>query len=149
MDSYTPEQYAIMERLESGLLYQDLNDREQEIVRYLDDAYLAQPRAYIQDGYYELSQEGCRVLSAHRQELFRIQEEERRQQEQLEESRLAADRKARDEAAQREEDKKFQTRLSILSATYSQLLTLLLGALIANLDRLIPLLIRIIKSIVH
>lgn len=149
MDSYTPEQYAIMERLESGLLYQDLNDREQEIVRYLDDAYLAQPRAYIQDGYYELSQEGCRVLNAHRQELFRIQEEERRQQEQLEESRLAADRKARDEAAQREEDKKFQTRLSILSATYSQFLAFLSGALLTNLDRLIPLLIRIIKSIVH
>lgn len=149
MDSYTPEQYAMMERLKSGLLYQDLNDREQEIVRYLDDACLAQPRAYIEDGYYELSQEGCRVLGAHRQELFHAQEEERRQQEQLEERRLAADRKARDEAAQREEDKKFQTRLALFSATYSQLLTLLLGALLANLDRLIPLLIRIIKSIVH
>ena len=54
---YTSEQYALMERLESGLLYQNLTEKEQEILRYLDESSLTQPRAYIEDGYYELSQE--------------------------------------------------------------------------------------------
>lgn len=46
---YTSEQYALMERLESGLLYQNLTEKEQEILRYLDESSLTQPRAYIED----------------------------------------------------------------------------------------------------
>ena len=144
---YTSEQYALMERLESGLLYQNLTEKEQEILRYLDESSLAQPRAYIEDGYYELSQEGQRTLDAHRQELLIAQEQKRRQKAKLNERRRTADRKARDQAAQRKEDKKFQIFLSLFSATYSQILAFLLGALLSNLDRLAPRVVQIIDTI--
>ena len=144
---YTREQYALMERLERGLLCQDLAEREQEIFCYLDSLRIVQPREDIEEGYAQLSQYGRRVLAARRQELLIAQEQKRRQKTKLNDRRRVADRKARDQAAQRKEDKKFQVLLSLLSATYSQVLAFLLGALLTNLDRLVPCVTRIVNAI--
>ena len=100
---YTSEQYALMERLESGLLYQNLTEKEQEILRYLDESSITQPRAYIEDGYYELSQEGQRTLDAHRQEQLSLQQQ--------------SQEKARDNAEQKADkhsDRVFQVFLVFL-----------------------------------
>ena len=100
---YTSEQYALMERLESGLLYQNLTEKEQEILRYLDESSITQPRAYIEDGYYELSQEGQRTLDAHRQEQLSLQQQ--------------SQEKARDKAEQKADkhsDRVFQVFLVFL-----------------------------------
>lgn len=67
--TYTSDQYAILQRLESGLMYDDLTEAEREVLRYLDQSGLVQPRADIRDGYYTISQAGARVLAERRAEL--------------------------------------------------------------------------------
>lgn len=71
--TYTSGQYAILQRLESGLMYDDLTEAEREVLRYLDQSGLVQPRADIRDGYYTISQAGARVLSAYRENAARTE----------------------------------------------------------------------------
>ena len=59
---YTAQQYALMESLKSGLIYDDQAPEIQDILRYLQDQGSAQPKSYIEDGYYELSEDGKRIL---------------------------------------------------------------------------------------
>lgn len=124
---YTAQQYALMESLKSGLIYDDQAPEIQDILRYLQDQGIAQPKAYIEDGYYELSEDGKRILEDHRHKLLaakietrrqlqelRDREEEKqlaRQEQQMKESQEAA-KEARDEAKQ-EKQQRFENKIAI------------------------------------
>lgn len=79
---YTEEQLAMLQRLKSGVLYEDLNEEEREILRFLDQSGLAQPRADIQDGFYTISQNGLRVLSTWQTSVQQLQYERSKDAEQ-------------------------------------------------------------------
>lgn len=66
---YTKEHYKFMEWLSRGVLADNLTDYDLEILRYLDDEKIAEPRAYIQDGLWVLSQKGKAMLQTHQDEL--------------------------------------------------------------------------------
>ena len=72
---YTNEQYRLMERLQSGVIWDDLDEQEQDILRYLDCEKISEPRAYIQDGLWVLSQEGQTVLETHRHDTKSAEEQ--------------------------------------------------------------------------
>lgn len=114
---YTLAQYAVMERLSDGLIYGNLSAADQDIVRYLDARGIAQPRAYIADGYYRLSQDGERVLAAYHSHL-----NARKQK---------ADQEAAEQAQQKAENRRehsFQIFLALFGAV--------VGAVLGNLDRI-------------
>lgn len=73
-----------------------------------------------------------------------IQEEEHRkhiiqkEQHKQQQSRAEARRAAEDHAAERKADQRFQITLSLSTAIFNVLANILLGALLSNLDRLIP-----------
>lgn len=140
---YTAQQYALMESLKSGLIYDDQAPEIQDILRYLQDQGIAQPKAYIEDGYYELSEDGKRILENHRrQESIRqenIRKEKEEEQKELE--RIVSERT--DRAADREAEHRFQTRLSF----WNTVLGAVLGALFSNLDRIIPRVADLIEKI--
>lgn len=122
---YTNEQYAMMERLKSGVTWDTLNSGERETLRYLLADGIAQAREDIQPGYFELSQVGRRRIESHN---VHIRQE---QQEKEDARRIAEDEKAA-KAAERATDHRFQNKL----ATKQTVLTALLGALFSNLDRI-------------
>lgn len=139
---YTAEQYDVMNLLQAGLIYDDQAPNVQDLIRYLQNQGIATPKAYIAEGYYELSEDGKRVLENHRkQESIRqdnIQKEQAQEQKELEK----IIRERADRAADRTAEHRFQTRLSIWNTVFGAVL----GALFSNLDRLIPLIINLIKK---
>ena len=119
---YTNEQYRLMERLQSGIIWDDLDEQEQEILRYLDDEKIAEPRAYIQGGLWVLSQKGQAILQTHEAELTAKEELIKQEQEQ------ATKQTAEQKAAQKSE-RAFQIFLVLLGA--------IIGLLVSNLERLV------------
>ena len=66
---YTNEQYRLMEHLRSGVIWNGLSEQEQDILRDLDSEEIAEPRAYIQDGLWVLSQKGQAILETLQDEM--------------------------------------------------------------------------------
>lgn len=159
---YTNEQYAVMKRLHKGVDFSSLSRKEQEIITYLDGQGIAEPRAYIRDGYYVLSQSGEQVLAAHQKEVAekaarqrmaaeaeareaRQRESDREQQQRQEDKENRRHHEntqlqwditkynAKQSAAQQRREHRFQWQLSVFQA----LLSALAGALLSNLDRII------------
>lgn len=148
---YTDNQYALMEKLDKHIFWYNLSEDERDMLSYLEKERIARPRVDIADGLWTLSQDGERVLGAHRQkiraseiqsqkelealqakELIRqeaIKKEEAEKQEKLEQ--IIADKRER--KAERKAEHAFQYKLSFISALYGALF----GALISNLDRII------------
>lgn len=157
---YTDEQFAMMERMDKGVLAYDLPESEQEIVFFLDDQGLAQPRVQIADGYYELNQNGKRVLAEHRQnvraakvkvqqEIDRLHEQEllRQENERKEKAKIEEDNKKEQERlnwelsckeAERKAEHKFQYKLTFLNAFLTFVSGFASGAILTNLDQIIP-----------
>lgn len=137
---YTDKQYEIIELLEAGLIFDEQSHEIKEILCYLQDQGIANPKAYIADGYYELSEDGKRILEDHRrklraakietqrqlQELRRREEEKHlaRQEQQLKESKEAL-KMARDEAKQ-EKQQRFENKIAIANLLIP-LITFILG----------------------
>lgn len=149
---YTNEQYELMELFADGIIIYNLTDRQKEVMSYLDGEKLLQHRAYIQDGYCELSERGKRVLETHRRmvraaevqtrkELDALLERESIRQENVDKEQAKenkelerAVRAAADRAADRAAEHRFQTRLSF----WNTVLGAVLGAFFSNLDRIVP-----------
>lgn len=115
---FTAEQYAVMEKLSSHLIWDSLDPPEKHILLYFDTEKIAEPRAYIEEGLWVLSEKGKRILAAHHSDL------EAREQ--------AAQNKAREKAeqeSQQRSERSFQIRLMIYGA--------IVGTLISNIDRII------------
>lgn len=124
---FTSQQYALMEKLSCGLYHYDLTAEEQEIFQYLYQQEIVQPKAYIADDYYELSEHGKRTLSIWKESVQREQA--------IEEEKLnQAIREKADKEADRDAEHRFQTRLTFRNT----LLSAVLGAIFSNLDRLLP-----------
>ena len=159
---YTNEQYAVMKKLHKGVDFSSLSRKEQEIITYLDGQDIAEPRAYIRDGYYVLSQSGEQVLAARQKEVAekaarqrmaseaearearqqesvrsqqqcQIEHEKRRDQENAQLQWDIAKYNAQQSAAQQRREHRFQWQLS----TTQTFLAAALGALVSNLDRII------------
>lgn len=128
---YTDKQYEMLGRLSGGLDWRRLPGGEMECVRYLIDHGLAQYREDICPGYTALTEEGRRVLQLHDVHV-------RQKQEEQEEARRIAEREAAAKAAERTSDRKFQIRLTFLQAFLSFFTGLISGAVLSNLDRLLP-----------
>lgn len=146
---YTDEQYDLMEKLANRVLWGQLSDRERELASYLERQGIARARVDIEDGLWALSPDGERVLEAHRKKLLasRYQESIRQENERKEnEKQQAADKKEHDrldrEESRRQADRKaehaFQYKLSLLNAFLAFVSGVASGAVLANLDRIIP-----------
>ena len=125
--TYTPDQYAILQRLETGLMYDGLNEAEQEILRYLDQSGLVQPRADIQDGYYTISQDGARVLAEKRAE-------------------LQGSEKVAQQYAEQKEHRDFQKKITILTSLIA-FVSFLFGVILEHFAGVIDFLAKLISSI--
>ena len=125
--TYTSDQYAILQRLESGLMYDDLTEAEREVLRYLDQSGLVQPRADIRDGYYTISQAGARVLAEKRAEL---QESE----------------KVAQQYAEQKEHRDFQKKITILTSLIA-FVSFLFGVILEHFAGVIDFLAKLISSI--
>lgn len=145
---YTDEQYALMEKLERGIIYCMLSDGEKRILRYLDGQKIAQPNVCLEDGYYSLSEYGKRALSAHRKILDEKREREsiRQENERKENGKQQAAEQKENERFNREQSCKeaerkaehaFQYKLSFLNAFLTFISGLISGAILSNLDRII------------
>lgn len=122
---YTPEQYAFMEKLSGGFFLHNMTDDEREMFADLDRLKLIQPREDIADNYCTLTQQGNRVLSAHRAALSVQAEQVRREQEQ-EHRRL---KEAAAEEAKRKSERRADTVTQILLAILNAALPFLFGVL--------------------
>lgn len=125
--TYTSDQYAILQRLESGLMYDNLTEAEQEVLRYLDQFGLVQPRADIRDGYYTISQAGARVLAEKRAEL---QESE----------------KVAQQYAEQKEHRDFQKKITILTSLIA-FVSFLFGVILEHFAGVIDFLAKLISSL--
>lgn len=141
---YTPEQYAFMEKLSGGFFLHNMTDDEREMFTDLDRLKLIQPREDIADNYCTLTQQGLRVLSAHRTaELVRA-ENVRREQAQKKEQLEQIIRDKAERQAERAAEHRFQARLSLWNTAFG----IVLGAIFGNLDRLIPVLAEAVSAVV-
>jgi hypothetical protein len=114
---FTNEQRKLINDLEAGVIQDDFSDRENEILAYLQGLGIATPRADIRDGLWRLTQKGESVLQELRSRGEQVQKE--------------ADQKAQQQAERKAEtrrDRIFQVLLALFSAV--------IGALLANVDRL-------------
>lgn len=125
--TYTSDQYAILQRLESGLMYDNLTEAEQEVLRYLDQFGLVQPRADIRDGYYTISQAGARVLAEKRAEL---QESE----------------KVAQQYAEQKEHRDFQKKITELTSLIA-FVSFLFGVILEHFAGVIDFLAKLISSL--
>lgn len=66
---YTDNQYALMEKLDKHIFWYNLSEDERDMLSYLEKERIARPRVDIADGLWTLSQDGERVLGAHRQKI--------------------------------------------------------------------------------
>lgn len=127
-----------MEKLNSGLYHYDLSTEEQEIFQYLYQQGIVQPRAYIADDYYELTEHGKRTLSIWQVHIQREQAEKAEKLNQV-------IREKADKEADREAEHRFQTRLAFRNT----LLGAVLGAFFSNLDRLLPVIVENLPGFVE
>lgn len=153
---YTDEQYALIEKLEKGLNYRRLSDQEQRALHFLDSEGIAQPRADIGEGYYELTENGKRVLAGRHRKLRAAEIETRRQlqeirdrdeekqrdlwERQRKESQEAA-KIARDEAKQ-EKQQRFENKIAIANLLVP-LVTYILGILTEHYAGILDFLVRL------
>lgn len=149
---YTDEQYELMERLSKHVLWEQLSDREQELVSYLDRQRIANPRADIEDGLWTLSPDGERVLAAHRKKVLASKIQTRRELEALQNQESIRQENIRAEQAQeqkelervvrekadRQADRAAEHRFQIILNFGLSLFSAVIGAILSNLDRLIP-----------
>jgi DNA-binding PadR family transcriptional regulator len=157
---YTDEQYALMEKLENGLIYDSLTETEKQLLWYLDAHGIAQPRVQKADGYYDLSEDGKRILADHRQKVLAAKIQVRRELDELRErestrqenerkeneKQKAAEKKEQERVnreqsckeAERKAEHAFQYKLSLFNAFLTFISGLITGAILSNLDRLIP-----------
>lgn len=122
---YTPEQYAFMEKLSGGFFLQNMTDDEREMFTDLDRLKLIQPREDISHNYCTLSQQGLRVLSAHRVALSVLADNVRREQER-EYRRL---KEASAEESKRKAERRADAVTQILLALLNAALPFLFGVL--------------------
>lgn len=113
---FTPDQYDFMEKLSGGFFLHDMTAAELEIFTYLDRLRLIQPREDIFHNYCTLSQQGLRVLSAHRATLSVQAEQVRREQEQKHRRLQEAAAEKANRKAERRADTVTQVFLAILNA---------------------------------
>ena len=114
-----------MEKLSGGFFLQNMTDDERELFADLDRMKLIQPREDISDNYCTQTQQGRRVLSAHRAALSVQAEQVRREQEQ-EYRRL---KEAAAEEAKRKSERRAVTVTQILLAILNAALPFLFGVL--------------------
>lgn len=124
---YTDKQYKMLERISGGVDWRTLPEGEMECVRYLIDQGLAQYREDMGPGHTALTEEGRRVLQLHDVHI-RQKQDEKDDNDRMREEETAAKR------AERDSDRRFQEKL----ATKQTVLAALLGAVLSNLDRLLP-----------
>lgn len=120
---FTDEQYAVMEKLADRLIWDDLTPAEKHIMEYFHSKKIAEPRAYIEDGLWVLSEDGKRILAAHHADL------KSREQEAQDKAREKAEQKADKQAEHR-----FQLGLTLLSSVLSFLGGLLIEHFIGIID---------------
>ena len=63
---FSDSQIELVKKLESGLIWDDLSDSQQDTLHYLQDIGIAQARVDIRDNLFCLSESGKAVLSEHR-----------------------------------------------------------------------------------
>lgn len=122
---YTDKQYAFMEQLSGGLVFDYLPEDDRRTLIYLIEKGIAAARAQEQDGMYYLSPDGERVLSEHRKKVSG-------QKKRLQAREQQAEKEAREKAEQKAEkrsERAFQIRLALYGAIF--------GAVIGNIDRII------------
>lgn len=120
---YTEEQYAVMEKLSKGLLFNELTAAEQDIVNYLSAHGVVQPRAQISDGYMELSQEGKRILYTCHEKMQSLQEQAKKEAQ---------------EHAEKKRQQRFENKMSVLNFV-APLITFVLGILVEHFARIVDL----------
>lgn len=125
------KQWGTMERLRGGVDFWGLGEDERERVRYLESLGLAGAREDHGPGRWELTEEGERELDIFQQQ---IQEKEQRERDQIRIAEAAANQAAEDRASEH----RFQIQLTFLQAALSFGFGLVSGAILANLDRIIP-----------
>ena len=113
---YTNEQYRLMDRIKSGIIWDDLEEQEQEILRYLDDEKIAESRAYIQDGLWVLSQKGQAILQTRQDEL-RVRED--------------VAKKESEEYSEQKRQQRFENKISVLNLI-APFVTFVLGVIVEH-----------------
>lgn len=119
---YTEAQYAMMERLSDGVDWDLLSGSEKEILIFLDGEGIAEPRAYVQEGLWVLTQKGEAVLESHRADL----------QTKEEQAQKEAEQEAKDERQQR-----FENKISILNLLVP-LITFVIGLFVEHFAHIVP-----------
>lgn len=66
---YSEEQYAMMERLAEGVIYDRLTRDEKEMIMFLEQSGIAGARVDIAEGLYRLTQWGKTVLSVRKEKV--------------------------------------------------------------------------------
>ena len=140
---YTAEQYAFLQRFETGIVTADFTTDEFLLLSYFEKRNLVRPRADISNDLWVLTEDGKRVLFQRRQRSIsaKIQAEEKRQElldqelarqedirkeqeekrKRFEEAAAEADNRKTEKRA----DQKFQIVLAVLSSGLSFLAGLL------------------------
>lgn len=134
---FSPEQYAMLEALEQGLDSNTISQEQWEILWFLEDKGLARARVDISDGLYKLTQSGEAALS------IRKENESLKQAKQQEELNRIISEKANREA-DRIAEQRFQIKLSLLASLFSAVI----GAIVSNLDRIIPAVVDIVRKLI-
>lgn len=119
---YTEAQYAMMERLLDGVDRDALSAREKDIITFLDGEGIAEPRAYVQEGLWVITQKGEAILELHRVEL----------QSRDEQAKKEAEQEAKNERQQR-----FENKISVLNLLVP-LITFVIGLFVEHFAHIIP-----------
>lgn len=101
---YTAEQYEMLERFEAGVNITTFTEDEKVIFWFLDGNKLLQAHSDIEDGLFDLSQQGKCVLESHREAILKAKQQ----------AEQAAQKKEDDENKSVREHR-FQYRLAIFS----------------------------------
>ncbi len=124
-------QWEMLGKLRGGVNFWLLGEAERETVRYLESLGLAGAREDHGPGRWELTEAGKRVLDIFQQQ---IEEKEQRERDQIRVAKAAAKQAAQDRATEH----RFQIQLTFLQASLSFGFGLISGAILSNLDRIIP-----------
>lgn len=125
---YTEKQYALLKKLNDGICLDALSESELPVLYFLDERKLVQPREDIRDGWLTLSEAGQLAL-------FRRDTEIRAKQEQKQNRRC--------EKADAVATRRAERRANCVT----QIFVALLSAFLSNLDRIVPLLIRLFRHL--
>lgn len=122
--TFTSDQISLIEKLEKGLNYSQLSENEQRIIWFLDSLGIAQPRADISDGFYELSEYGKQALAEHR----KAKDDELAQRQLMEQ--VAA------EKAEQKRQQRFENKIAVANLLIP-LITFFLGILVEHYARIL------------